>query len=76
MRKRLAKSTKQYPVVLETEDAGGYVVTCPAFDGCYSQGETIEEALENIREAILLCEEELPKQKPLRREVSLHLVTV
>lgn len=76
MSKRAVKSTKQYPVVLEAEDAGGYVVTCPAFDGCYSQGETIEAALENIREAILLCEEELPKQKPAHREVSLHLVIV
>ena len=43
----------QYPVVLiETEE--GYAVSCPALPGCHSQGETKDEALENIREAIQL----------------------
>jgi predicted RNase H-like HicB family nuclease len=37
------------------EDAGGYVVSCPALPGCHTQGDTIDEALENIQEAILLC---------------------
>jgi predicted RNase H-like HicB family nuclease len=48
-----------YKVILEPDESGGYVVTCPSFTGCYSQGDTIEEALENIKEAILLCIEEL-----------------
>ena len=40
-------------VVLEQdEEDGGYVVRCPALPGCVSQGETREEALANIREAI------------------------
>jgi antitoxin HicB len=47
-----------YRVMIEPEKHGGYVVTCPSLQGCYSQGETIEEALENIREAILLCIED------------------
>ncbi|MGC1119801.1 MAG: type II toxin-antitoxin system HicB family antitoxin [Candidatus Methanofastidiosia archaeon] len=47
-----------YNVIIEPEEHGGYVVTCPSLQGCYSQGETIEEALENIREAILLCIED------------------
>ena len=34
---------------------GGYNVSCPAIPGCHSQGETIEEALKNIRDAILGC---------------------
>jgi len=34
---------------------GGYNVSCPAIPGCCSQGETIEEALKNIRDAILGC---------------------
>jgi predicted RNase H-like HicB family nuclease len=50
--------TYGYKVVLEPDENGGYVVICPSFQGCYSQGETIEEALENIKEAILLCIEE------------------
>ncbi|UCE39311.1 MAG: type II toxin-antitoxin system HicB family antitoxin [Thermoplasmata archaeon] len=50
--------TYGYKVILEPDEDGGYVVVCPSFQGCYSQGETIEEALENIKEAILLCIEE------------------
>jgi predicted RNase H-like HicB family nuclease len=38
-------------VVLRPESVGGYSVSVPALPGCYSQGETREEALENIREA-------------------------
>ncbi len=47
--------SREYPVILERDiDSGGYVVTCPAFEGCYTQGKTVEEALANIREAIEL----------------------
>ena len=43
----------EYKVVLEPDpEDGGFVVHCPALPGCYSQGETREEALANIREAI------------------------
>ena len=40
-----------YPVVLKKSDEG-YAVGCPALPGCWSQGLTEEEALENIRIAI------------------------
>jgi len=49
-----------FKVLLEPdEEVGGYVVTCPTLPGCYSQGETIQEAMVNIREAIELCLEDL-----------------
>jgi len=38
----------------DTED-GGYTVSCPALPGCHSEGETREEALENIKDAIDGC---------------------
>jgi predicted RNase H-like HicB family nuclease len=38
-------------VLLRPESVGGYSVSVPALPGCHSQGETREEALENIREA-------------------------
>jgi predicted RNase H-like HicB family nuclease len=41
-------------VTPDTED-GGFTVSCPALPGCHSEGETIEEALENIRDAISGC---------------------
>lgn len=47
-----------FPIILQKEKGGGYSVSNPALEGCYSQGETIEEALENIKEATLLCLED------------------
>ncbi len=41
-------------VVLEASDEGGYTVYVPSLPGCISEGETEEEALRNIREAIEL----------------------
>jgi predicted RNase H-like HicB family nuclease len=38
--------------VEEDKDDGGYVIECPALPGCASQGETVDEAVENIKEAI------------------------
>ncbi len=38
-------------VLLRPESDGGYSVSVPALPGCHSQGDTLEEALENIREA-------------------------
>jgi predicted RNase H-like HicB family nuclease len=43
---------RRYTVVVHPAEEGGYWVDAPALPGCYSQGETVEEALESIREAI------------------------
>jgi predicted RNase H-like HicB family nuclease len=41
-------------VVLEPSDDGGYTVYVPTLPGCVSEGESVEEAMQNIREAIEL----------------------
>ncbi len=41
----------KFKVILEREDEG-YSVTVPALEGCYTQGDTFEEAIENAGEAI------------------------
>ena len=41
-------------VVLEPSEEGGYTALVPSLPGCISEGETREEALENIQEAIAL----------------------
>ncbi len=41
----------KYPVVVNQSEYG-YDVHCPVLPGCHSQGETLEEALENIKDAI------------------------
>jgi predicted RNase H-like HicB family nuclease len=43
------------PVTLERDESGMIVAECPAIPGCVSQGRTEDEALANIREAILGC---------------------
>lgn len=45
----------KFTVILEPEADGGYSVVCPAIPGCVSQGDSLDEALADIREAILLC---------------------
>jgi len=41
-------------VILEPQEEGGYTVYVPSLPGCISEGDTIEEALKNIKEAISL----------------------
>lgn len=38
----------------DTED-GGFIISCPALPGCHSEGETLEESLANIKDAIQGC---------------------
>lgn len=41
-------------IILEPGDEGGYTVYVPSLPGCISEGETVEEAIDNIRNAIQL----------------------
>ncbi|NQE05083.1 hypothetical protein C5S32_04360 [ANME-1 cluster archaeon GoMg1] len=48
----------RYKVVIKKDlEDGGYNVSCPALPGCHSQGDTVEEARENIKDAIQGCME-------------------
>ena len=44
-----------FTVVIERDEDGVWIAECPAIPGCVSQGETKDEAIANIREAIALC---------------------
>jgi predicted RNase H-like HicB family nuclease len=54
----MAKRTHTFQVIVEQDEAGWYVVECPALKGCYTQGKTYVEALENIKDVISLCLDE------------------
>ncbi len=45
----------KFTVILAPEANGGYSVICPAIPGCVSQGASVDDALVNVRDAILLC---------------------
>jgi predicted RNase H-like HicB family nuclease len=47
-----------FPIMIEIDEDGYFIVSCPTFKGCHSYGETIDEALENIKEVIEMCLEE------------------
>lgn len=71
---------KRLPIVIEKGEDGFYIVECPLFDGCYSQGKTIDEALKNIREVIYLILEDKKAKEILKdynpQEISLHTIAV
>jgi predicted RNase H-like HicB family nuclease len=65
----LSKSMK-FTVILEPQEEGSFTVTVPALPGCISEGETREEALHNIKEAIELYIEVLKEDgKPMPQDV-------
>ncbi|MDP3988842.1 MAG: type II toxin-antitoxin system HicB family antitoxin [bacterium] len=68
------------PIFVEKDEDGFYVVECPVFSGCYTQGKTLDEALKNIREVIALVVEEKENSRILDsycpQELSLHTITV
>ncbi len=51
--------THRYTIVYEREAEGGYHASCPALPGCHSQGNTLDEAVVNAREAVELYLESL-----------------
>jgi len=48
-----------YTVIIEREEDGGFHAFCPALRGCHSQGDTYEETIQNITEAVRLYIESL-----------------
>ncbi len=44
-----------FPIIIEQDEDGYFIVSCPMFKGCHSYGNTVDEALTNIREVIQMC---------------------
>jgi predicted RNase H-like HicB family nuclease len=61
-------------VILEPSEEGGFTVYVPSLPGCISEGDNLEEALKNIREAIDLFLEEETLVLPEKAQV-LELIT-
>lgn len=66
-----------YTVILEKDPTGGFVATVPALPGCVSQGESREEALRNIQEAMeAYIEDCLASGDPVPQEAGREFVDV
>ncbi len=59
----MKKKILSYNTVFEKEEDGGYSVWVPDLVGCCSQGNTLEESIENIKEAIELYLEDADKDQ-------------
>lgn len=63
--------SQEFYVVIERDEDGIYIGEVPQLKACYSQGETIDELMQNIREVIELCLEEIEEAYGIK--LLLHL---
>ena len=61
-------SSLNFTVLIEQDEDGMYIAKVPDIQGCYTQGKTVEQAMERIKEAIQVCleaegEEEIQPMK-------------
>ncbi len=54
----MKKQKVHFPILLEQDEDGIFIVSCPSFKGCHSYGKTIDAAMQNIDEVIEMCIEE------------------
>jgi predicted RNase H-like HicB family nuclease len=64
------------PIIIETDEDGVFIVSCPQFKGCHSFGKTIDEALVRIREVIELCLEDSQASEHLNTFVGFREVEI
>ncbi|MCO5183959.1 MAG: type II toxin-antitoxin system HicB family antitoxin [Anaerolineae bacterium] len=70
------KAKRDYYVVIERDEDGIYVGEVPQLSGCYSQGETIDELMRNMREVIELCLDELDDESEITEFIGVQRVAV
>ncbi|MBS3127150.1 type II toxin-antitoxin system HicB family antitoxin [Candidatus Woesearchaeota archaeon] len=67
---------KTFTVVIEQDEDGMYVAKVPDIVGCYTQGKTVEQAMERIKEAIQVCLEAEKEQYPPLKFVGIQQVEI
>jgi predicted RNase H-like HicB family nuclease len=65
----------KFTVTLDRDEDGIWIVECPAIPGCVSQGQTKQEAIENVKDAIKLCLE-VRAERGLPLTIEAHQVEV
>lgn len=67
---------QEFHVLIEQDEEGLLIGEVPQLRGCYTQGRTLDELLENIREVVQLCLEEQPRLEQPLEFVGVQKVTV
>lgn len=63
----MKQTMRDFTVLIEQDEDGWYVATAPDIQGCSTQGKTIQQVLERIKEAIELCLEAEPQElRPMK----------
>ena len=72
----MQKKIRNFTVLIEQDEDGIYVAKVPDIPGCYTQGKTVEQALERIKEAIQVCLEADEEQHPRMKFIGLQQIEV
>jgi predicted RNase H-like HicB family nuclease len=67
---------REFDVVIERDEEGCYVAAVPALPGCHTQGRSLDELMERVREAIALCLEVEEEPGPVMEFVGVQRVRV
>ena len=67
---------QEFYVFIEQDEDGYLIGEVPQLRGCYTQGRTLDELLEDIREVIQLCLEDQPQPEELLEFVGVQKVTI
>jgi len=57
------KKIREFSVVILEDESGGYIAVVPELPGCHTQGDSLDEVIRNVREAIGLYLETLSEEK-------------
>jgi predicted RNase H-like HicB family nuclease len=62
MNSKKTEKILEYTVIFEPAEEGGYIASVPSIPGCMTQGETFEETIKNVKDAIVGCLEVLKEE--------------
>lgn len=72
----MTMSQKNFYVIIEQDEDGMYIGEVPQLKACYSQGETLDELLKNIREVIEMCLEETEEEQQSSQFVGIQTICI
>ena len=72
----MPKNVYEFTVLIEQDESGWYVAKVPDLEGCHTQGKTVEQVLERIKEAIAACLEAEQMDHPHMKFIGVQNIEV